>query len=86
MDVTEHEAAGFLVEKRDQEMILRPVAHIRPDNSDAATRQAFFARYSLLAGRLADPRLQLAYGLHRDTLAKLDSAWLTLGLGAASGG
>lgn len=47
---------------------------------DAATRAAFFARYTMLAGQNTDPRVALAYGVHRDTLAKLERAWLALGL------
>src|SRR5687767_15991195 len=39
------EAAGFIIEQQQQEeqqpqFALRPIAHIRPDNSDAATRAA----------------------------------------------
>jgi hypothetical protein len=34
------EAAGFLVERKTEGLTLRPIAHIRPDDSDAATRQA----------------------------------------------
>src|SRR3954451_24711316 len=34
------EAAGFLIERGGEGVNLRPIAHIRPDNSDADTRQA----------------------------------------------
>jgi tetratricopeptide (TPR) repeat protein len=53
---------------------------------DVATRAAFLARYAEVAGQHVDARLQLAYDVHRDTLAKLESAWGTLGLSAAGGG
>ena len=34
------EAAGFLIERVEGKFSLRPIAHIRPDNSDQATRTA----------------------------------------------
>src|SRR5687768_14952772 len=42
------EAAGFLVEKKDDEVSLRPIAHIRPDNSNAETRAAAIAAFQNL--------------------------------------
>jgi RND family efflux transporter MFP subunit len=39
------EAAGFLIEKGEQQFTLRPVAHIRPDESDAQTRAAALAAF-----------------------------------------
>ena len=34
------EAAGFMLEKAQDELLLRPIAHVRPDNSNAETRTA----------------------------------------------
>ena len=45
---------------------------------DAATIEAFFARYRALAADQVDSRLQLAYESHRDALAELERAWPTL--------
>jgi RND family efflux transporter MFP subunit len=39
------EAAGFVIERREQEIGLRPIAHIRPDNSSAETRAAAIAAF-----------------------------------------
>jgi hypothetical protein len=39
------EAAGFVVEKKEEGMNLRPIAHIRPDNSSAETRAAAIAAF-----------------------------------------
>ncbi|HEV2690044.1 MAG TPA: hypothetical protein VGV35_15905, partial [Bryobacteraceae bacterium] len=43
------EAAGFLIEAAQEEQLnLRPIAHIRPDNSDADTRSAALAAFQEL--------------------------------------
>src|SRR5690606_6486149 len=34
------EAAGFMLERSSDEMLLRPIAHVRPDSSNAETRTA----------------------------------------------
>ncbi|HEV7299310.1 MAG TPA: HlyD family efflux transporter periplasmic adaptor subunit [Tepidisphaeraceae bacterium] len=34
------EAAGFMLEKSSDDVLLRPIAHVRPDNSNAETRTA----------------------------------------------
>jgi multidrug resistance efflux pump len=39
------EAAGFVIERGEQQFNLRPIAHIRPDDSDAKTRQAAIAAF-----------------------------------------
>src|SRR4051812_4233955 len=40
------EAAGFLIERSGEGFNLRPIAHIRPDQSDADTRQAALQAFS----------------------------------------
>jgi len=40
------EAAGFLIERNGEGFNLRPIAHIRPDQSDASTRQAALQAFS----------------------------------------
>lgn len=42
------EAAGFIVEQRDGVITLRPIAHIRPDNSNAETRAAAITAFQEL--------------------------------------
>jgi RND family efflux transporter MFP subunit len=39
------EAAGFVIERGDKQFTLRPIAHIRPDESDAQTRAAALAAF-----------------------------------------
>lgn len=44
------EAAGFLIERTDKGLGLRPVAHIRPDNSPPETRQAALQAFQEIVG------------------------------------
>ena len=40
------EAAGFIIERAEEAVALRPIAHIRPDNSSAETRAAAIKAFS----------------------------------------
>src|SRR5206468_2242386 len=48
------EAAGFLIEKHEGKFSLRPIAHIRPDNSDQATRTAAIEAFQEIVAPCVD--------------------------------
>ena len=82
------EAAGFLLERAESGFGLKPIAHIRPDNSDADTRQAAMEQIATVLTRdvpfvslslgeqvlLVDPDLR---GLELDAQARFnfDKTW-----------
>jgi len=39
------EAAGFMLERTSDDLLLRPIAHVRPDNSNAETRTAAISAF-----------------------------------------
>ncbi len=45
------EAAAFLLEQQEQQAALRPIAHIRPDDSDAETRAAAVRAFQSICQR-----------------------------------